>query len=186
MMRATRRAIETAIAVGLAAALAGCATGMTAGAYRERGVDFSRYRTFAWEPADALPTGDPRLDANPYFNDRFMGAVERGLAARGFALVDAGSPDLRIHYHASVSRRPDGNRLDAEYGNCVGDDCPTGVVEYEAGTLVLDIIDARNDRLVWRGWARDSIEDVLGDRDRLERMIDDAVARMLQHLSRDL
>jgi hypothetical protein len=159
---------------------------MTAGAYVDRGLDFSRYRTFDWGIADELPTGDPRLDENPYFNDRFMGAVERGLATRGLALTDAGSPDLRIHYHASVSRRLDASRLDAEYGDCVGEGCPTGVVEYEAGTLVLDVIDARTDRLVWRGWARDSIEDVLGDRDRLERMIDDAVARMLQRLPRDL
>jgi len=184
-MDTTRRNISTGIVVALAVALSGCATGMTAGAYVDRGLDFSRYRTFEWGVPDSLPTGDPRLDQDPYFNDRFMGAVERGLATRGLVLTD-GSPDLRIHYHASVSRLLDANRLDAEYGSCVGEDCSNRVVEYEAGTLVLDIIDARTERLVWRGWARDSLEDVLGDRERLEKMVDDAVGRMLQRLPRDL
>jgi len=185
-MRMTRHGIATAIAAALAVALAGCATGMTAGAYVDRGMDFSRYRTFDWGPADALPTGDPRLDENPYFNDRLQGAVERALAARGVGLVSSGSPDLLIHYHAAVSRRLDASRLDPGLEYCPGGDCPPGVGEYEAGTIVLDVIDPRTERLVWRGWARDSIEDVLGDRERLERMIDDAVARMLERFPRDL
>jgi hypothetical protein len=176
------RSMVGCLAVGLSA----CATTMTSGAYVERGFDLAAYRTYDWGPADALPTGDPRLDADPYFKDRFEGAVDKGLATRGLALAASGAPDLLLHYHASVSRRLDAKRLEAELESCVGENCPTGVVDYEAGTLILDIIDARTNRLLWRGWARDGIEDVLGDRDRLERMIDDAVARMLQRLPRGL
>jgi len=52
------------------------------------------------------------------------------------------------------------------------------VIEYEAGTLVVDIIDERTGRLIWRGWAQDSVEGVLGNRDRLRRKIDEGVTRM--------
>ena len=40
--------------------------------------------TYDWGPADALPTGDPRLDQNPFFKDHLEGAVEKELATRGF------------------------------------------------------------------------------------------------------
>lgn len=34
----------------------------------------------------------------------------------------------------------------------------------DAGTLTLDLVDARTGRLVWRGWAERSIEGVLDNR----------------------
>ena len=82
----------------------------------------------------------------------------------------SGTPDLLIHYHASINQRIDVNRLDREYGYCYDDDCRAGVIEYEAGTLVLDIVDTRTNRVIWRGWAQDSVEGVLDNhRDQIGR-----------------
>jgi hypothetical protein len=147
-------------------------------------VNFAQYRTFAWGPADALPTGDPRLDRDPFFKDHVEGAVERGLAARGLELTASGEADLLIHYHASISERIDVNRADRVYGYCGARDCPPETIRYEAGTLVLDLIDSRTDTLVWRGWAQNSVEDMLRDRDRMARTIEHAVAEMLRQLPR--
>jgi len=148
----------------------------------QRSADFVQYRTFEWGPADALPTGDPRLDRDPFFQDHVQGAVEKGLAGKGFARVSSGTPDLLIHYHANISQRLDINRLDRERGYCYDDDCRVRTVEAEAGTLVLDVVDARTNRLVWRGWAQHSVEDMLHDRDRMEEKINEAVTRMLEQL----
>jgi len=46
----------------------GCAA-MTVSSHLDRLADFGTYRTWDWGPADALPTGDPRLDHNPFFKD---------------------------------------------------------------------------------------------------------------------
>lgn len=165
----------------VAAAGIGCAT-MMVSSHVQRDLDFSRYRTYDWGPADALPTGDPRLDRNPFFKDHMMGAVERHLAARGLELSSAGIPDLLIHYHANVTQRIDVNRVDRQYGYCYGDDCRVRVMEYEAGTLVLDIVDTRTNRVVWRGWAQDSLGGVIENQDRMARMIDEAVAQMMKRL----
>ncbi len=161
----------------------GCATHVTISSHVEHGLDFSHYQTFNWGPADALPTGDPRLDKNAFFNDRVQGAVEKGLRARGLQLtaIDA-SADLLIHYHASISKRITVNHVDSGYGYCSQAVCPPDVVEYEAGTLVLDIVDARTNRLIWRGWAQNNVEDLLHDPDRMASTIDDAVERMLRRL----
>jgi len=165
------------------ATLTACATRMTVGSHVEHGLDLSRYRIFAWGPADALPTGDARLDRNPFFKDHVQGAVEKGLAARGFRLIaPAESPDLLIHYHANISQRINVNHADPAYGYCSQADCPPNIVEYEAGTLVFDVVDARTNRLLWRGWAQNSVEDMLHKPDVMAKTIDQAVARMLLRL----
>jgi len=156
---------------------------MTVSSHVEHGLDLSRYRTFDWGPADALPTGDARLDQNPFFKDRVQGAVEKGLAARGFRLVALGeSADLLIHYHANISRRVTVAHADHAYGYCAQADCPPALLEYEAGTLVLDIMDARTNELIWRGWAQSSVQDLLDKPGEMAKTINDGVARMLLRL----
>ena len=161
--------------------LTACAT-MNVSSHVLKGADFAQYRTFDWGPADALPTGDPRLDRDPFFLDHLQGAVEKGFAGKGFERVSGVTPDLQIHYHASISRRIDINQLDSERGYCYGGDCQIRTVEVEAGTLVVDVVDARTGRLVWRGWAQHSVRDMLNDRDTMERKINEAVTRMLEQL----
>jgi len=56
------------------------------------------------------------------------------------------------------------------------------VTTYEAGTLVLDIVDTRTNDVIWRGWARDSVEGVLDNQDKMVRQISEAVERMLARL----
>lgn len=153
---------------------------MNVSSHVDRSAPFASYRTFDWGPADALPTGDPRLDKDPFFQDHVQGAVEKELAARRFERSAPGaSPDLLIHYHASINQRIDVNRVDQEHGYCYEEDCRVRVNEYEAGTLVLDIVDAHTNRVIWRGWAQDSVADMLRDQDKMARKINEAVRQML-------
>lgn len=176
------RFIRLAALAVAALAVTACAT-MNVGSYIQRGIDFTPYQAYDWGPADALPTGDPRLDSNPFFQDHVQGAIEKQMAAKGFARSTSGTtPDLLIHYHASITQRIDVNRVDRERGYCYDDDCQARVIEYEAGTLVLDIVDVRTNRVIWRGWAQDSVEGVLDNQDRMERLINEAVTRMLARL----
>lgn len=166
----------------IAAALfaAACAT-MTVSSHMEQGLDTSAYHTFTWGTPDTLPTGDPRLDENPFFKDRVEGAIERGLAVRGIVLTET-APDLTIHYHAVITPRMDVNRIDRDYGYCFDEACSARALEYEEGTLVLDVIDARTNRLIWRGWAQKAVDAALTDRDKMAQDIDEAVRRMLARL----
>jgi len=177
-----RRLQHTVMAGLVGIVIAGCASTISVSSHVDRSLNFERYRTFDWGPADALPTGDPRLDRDPFFKDHVQGAVERGLGARGLELTSSGAPDLLIHYHANISQRIDVNRADRAYGYCGAGDCPPDIVRYEAGTLVLDFIDARTNTLVWRGWAQHSVEDMLRNRDRMAKTIDQAVTEMLRQL----
>ena len=175
------RRLLTLAAAGLAAVtLAGCAAPMRVSAHREIGADFTQYRTYAWAPADALPTSDPRLDNNPFVKDYFEGAVERELAARGFEKAEWGTPDLLIHYHLNVRQRFYVGDSEGESPYCEGSDCRGRITEYEAGTFVLDIVDGYSDKLVWRGWAQTSVDGVIDNQDWLRDHIGAAVVKMLK------
>jgi len=165
-------------AVALSAgALTACAS-MDVRSFVERGADVTRYRTYTWAAPDAQATGDPRLDNNPFFHERIQRAVEQRLNARAFEKTTADPPDLLVHYHASVTQQINSNGADQPYVSC--EDCKPYV--YDAGTIVVDLVDARTHRLVWRGWAEGSIDGVVDDQAWMEKRIDEAVARILERL----
>ena len=161
-----------------ALALSGCAT-MNVSSHIERGVDFAQFRTWDFGPADALPTGDPRLDNNPFFKDYLEGAVGKALESKRYVRAVSGkTPDLLVHDHANVSKTFEVNGVDTRYGYCY-DDCQPNVYEYEQGTIVLDVVDTRTSKVVWRGWAQDSIDGMIDNQESLRKEVSEAVARMM-------
>jgi hypothetical protein len=182
MRRLRRLAVVTAALAAFA--LSGCAT-MNVSSHVERGVDFAQFRTWDFGPADALPTGDPRLDNNPFFKDYLEGAVGKELEARHYARTTSGTPDLLVHYHANISKTFDVNGLDNRYGYCY-DNCEPIIIEYEQGTIVLDVVNTHTNRVVWRGWAQDSIEGVIDNQDALRKEVNRAVTKMIALFPRHL
>lgn len=144
--------LRLAALVSLTIACAACAP-MTVRSYVERGADISAYRTYNWQPVAARSTGDPRLDNNRFFHDRIRSAVDAQLTSKGYEKT--ASPDVLVLYHANVE--PD-------------------------GTLLIDLVDARSDRLLWRGWATGGLDAAIDDQSWMERRIDEAVARILKPL----
>ncbi|HEY6507199.1 MAG TPA: DUF4136 domain-containing protein [Vicinamibacterales bacterium] len=161
----------------VSALLAGCAT-LKVNSYLERGADLSRYRTFDWGARDTVSTGDPRLDNNPFFENRVKTQVESALAARGFA--KAARPDVTVHYHASVTQRIDISGIDGASAQCEAPECRPFV--HDAGTLVVDLVDPATGRVVWRGWADGTLEGAIDNQRWMEERIDEAVAKILARL----
>ena len=173
-MRAATFMSGVAIVAVLAA---GCAS-IQIGTYVARDTDFSKYHTYAWAPADALPVGDPRLDHNPILVDYLQGAVERGLAKHEMLLAPSSArPDLLVHFHGSVRQVVSVAGASRTHEHGVSEDVE--IVAYDEGTLVIDMVDARDGRLVWRGWAIDSVDGIVGSQDRMKKKVNEAVARLL-------
>ena len=175
MRRPARLALVTAAVAALA--LSACAT-MNVSSHIERGVDFAQFRTWDFGPADALPTGDPRLDNNPFFKDYLEGAVGKHLEAKHYVRITAGTPDLLVHYHANISKTFNVNGVDMRNGYCY-DNCQPNVIDYEQGTIVLDVVDVRTNKVVWRGWAQEAIDGVIDNQELLRKEVNKAVTRMM-------
>ena len=92
------------------------------------------------------------------------------------------APHLRIHYHASVERNLEIHDVTPVFGACPGYDCRPRLRDVEAGTIVLDFMDGSTNQLVWRGWAKDSLDGIIGNQDLMERQIEAAVTVMLKDL----
>jgi hypothetical protein len=158
--------------------LASCAP-VRVNSYVGRDADLHRYRTYAWAPADAVSTGDARLDNNTFFSDRVRQAVDARLRDRGFEKV-SGQPDLLVHYHARVQQRIEAREIHPGDTDCNPRDCGPSV--FDSGTLLIDLIEAQSNRLMWRGWAERSLEGVVDDQAWMEATIDDAVTRIMARL----
>lgn len=153
---------------------------MRAGADFEPGYDFAQYASYTWDEPDDRPTGDPRLDNNPFFVHRLHSAIHWELATRGiqFSRGEAFGAALTVHHHASVRERVEvfeaerERSASSEYGE------GTQVLQYEEATFLIDIADARTGDIVWRGWAQLDLGRALADPEAMKEQIDEAVKKM--------
>ncbi|MBW2416673.1 MAG: DUF4136 domain-containing protein [Deltaproteobacteria bacterium] len=139
--------------------------------------DFGGYKQFGWLTEKQPLTGDVRLD-NPLLHERLREAIGQTLTAAGFEAVpsdDLASADFRVGYHLALQRRLDVTTLDSHYGygpgaNRWGHGPPETIVrEYDEGTLVIDVVDSKSDRLVWRGSAYGRMSETATPEQRQER-----------------
>ena len=117
------------------------------------------YHSYAWLSPAAGPVRDPILDSQ-ILEARVQRAVAADLKTRGYAPAEAGSADFLVTYHTASKQKIDSNGSSFSVG--IVDTFPRGfgtlvlggpeVQSREEGTLMLDIIDGKSKRLVWRGW----------------------------------
>ena len=155
---------------------------MRAGADFEPGYDFAQYATYSWDEPDDRPTGDPRLDDNPFFLHRLHSAIHWELATRGiqFGRADGLGAALTVHHHASVRERVEVFEADREAGYDSEYGEGTQVLQYEEATFLVDIADARTKEIVWRGWAQLDLGRALSDPDVMRDQIDEAIRKMFE------
>jgi hypothetical protein len=108
--------------------------------------------------------------------------VDRELASRRLEKGLLEKVDLVVHYHASVTQAIDVRGVHPDYKYCEEENC--GPYVYEAGSLLVDLVDARTQQLVWRGWADAVFDDVIDDQRSMEVMVDDVVKRIFRRLPR--
>jgi len=130
-------------------------------------ANFAQYKTFDFMSRSR--------DGNPLNNKRVEAAIEQELIAKGLQKQAAGRPDLLVAYHTNVKDKIDvdtyGYRY-GRYGRRVG--TYTTVQKYQQGTLVVDLVDAKEKELVWRGWAKGEVNDSIS-----KEKIDDTVRKIL-------
>ena len=131
-------------------------------------ADFALYKTYNWMAKKEKPAGRAELA-----DTRIKRAVDNELDLKGYHRAGKGNkPDLLIIYHMNVTQKI---QVD-HYGYRYWGPRHTEVTRYKEGTLVLDFIDAKNQQLVWRGWA----SGILGKPDKMEEHINKAVSKLME------
>ena len=121
----------------------------------------SGYHRFAWLSPPPAPVRDPILDSQ-ILGSRVHRAVSADLKSRGYEEVapDA-NPDFLVTYHTSAKQTLESTGPAFSFGFVDAFPHGYGALAFPAGpdvqtrdegTLMLDVLDAQNKRLVWRGW----------------------------------
>jgi len=131
---------------------------------------FENYHTYYWEKVQT---------SNPLWESRIRDAVDRDLQAKGWQKVEsAGEVAL-----TAVGSARNQQEYETFYNGLGGwrwggfGETTTTVQNYRVGSLVLDMYDARNKQLIWRGIASDTLSD---KPEKNEKTLDKAVEKMLK------
>jgi len=127
-------------------------------------ADFNAYRTFDFAP---IPAGAASAMAPSLAALGVDGVLTRAFGTVGLARSLGGQPDLLIAYFAG------GTAVNSDaWGYASASAAGISVLEVPSSSLVVDVVDARLRRLVWRGVAEGAL---LGPQN-----VDPAVRQMLR------
>ena len=87
-----------------------------------------------------------------------------------------------MHYHASVNQKIDVYQAWTTATAIVTTTASRSVAEYEQGTLVIDMVDTKTNKVVWRGWAQDSMTGIIDTRIGLKAQVEESVTKMMLRL----
>lgn len=116
-------------------------------------LDFGAYATYAWH--DGTPA---RRTAG---EKRIRAAVERELMVTGLRRVEEGA-DLWVATHVLVDRHTLEELKDRVYWEFYTGVRSVDAFDLEAGTLVVDLVDAKRERVIWRGAASETVRGGVG------------------------
>jgi hypothetical protein len=163
----------------LGAALAlGC--GVPVAVESDPNVRHAAWRTWSWLPRPPVARGDTTYAT---VDERLRVAFDREMKLRGFRRVDKERPDFLLTYYAAVERPIDAKAVAYAAG---GPSSAKAAVDehgnYAQGMLLVDVLDPRTGKLVWRGVGKRVFEPEQTPEDRRAR-IDDAVASVVSQLA---
>jgi hypothetical protein len=136
---------------------------------------FANYHTYMWEKSPHPARG--------FWNQRIVDAVNKQLQAKGLTEVQS-NPDVWVVYSNSIHDQKEVIGTGYGFGPGWGwGYWGPGTVQYNTyvtkqGTLVVEIADAKDKELLWRGAATDTISD---NSSKNISNLDKAVSKMFQY-----
>lgn len=138
------------------------------------------WRTWSWLSRPPVAQGDTTYAA---IDGRVHASFEREMAARGFRRVEREKPDFLVTYYAAVEKPIRAESVAyAAGGPGQGRSAVDASGAYAQGTLIVDVLDAKTGKLVWRGAGAKVIQSDQDAAERSER-IDLAAAALASEFS---
>ena len=141
----------------------------------DRSTDFASLRTYAWVRGNRL---DDELN-----HQRILRAVDAQLAMKGLAKIEPSArPDVLVAYHAAFDRDLQINGFASGWGpyRFASRSGSARAEEILVGTLVVDVMNAATNAIVWRGMASKDI-DVKAGPEKREQNINKAAERLFKN-----
>lgn len=140
-------------------------------------ASFENLKTYNWVPGTPVKTGNIKLDSDTLLHSRIKKQIENWLDTHGYKKVDVKFADFLVTYYVTVEKKTEILSINDYYGYPgdwgYGYYGYNGVYnrfyayEYDYGTLIIDIVNSKTRKLIWRG----SIGQQVYDRESPEKKI---------------
>jgi len=112
------------------------------------GVDFSKYKTFGQKPPPKSVANIPGYST--IMGEHIQAAIAQEMESKGFRSASSGAPDLMVVI--TITGQP---RQDVDYAGGAGwYGGGAYTVNYVQGTLIIDIFDAEQSKLIWHSYGQ--------------------------------
>jgi hypothetical protein len=179
-----------ALVAALSLLVVGCSAGGSGGVKvtYDKAADFSRLKTYSWLPGVMLGVAERGADENQV-DGMIVKAIDDALAQQGYTRVAGGGETFRVKYQVIAETKVAMTYVDEPYVRSISgglyNDAAVGMgssapvpMEYDVGTLIIDIVGPRESVLLWRGTASRTIRKDTAREERQQR-INQTVQKML-------
>ena len=174
------RGIGVVVTLILSLSIVGCSSYSVQSDYDPE-TNFTAYKSYGW--LKELEIEGDALAKYPLVRKRIHTAVDTALQAKGYVFQEYGNPDFLVITHAGVKEKIQvsdyGYTYDPWYGPYGYGGRHIDVNQYEEGTLVIDIIDAAQNDLVWRGMGTGVVQSYT-EPAKMEQAIQEKVTKILE------
>lgn len=150
-------------------------------------ISYGSYKTFDWYAASKRAKGKGS-GTDPLMDKRVRASVQSVLESKGFRQETVAEPDFLVTYYPIYQNRKYRTTTSfgggygwgrRHWGYGVGTRFSTSQVhKYREGTIVLEVVDARSNQLVWQGSAEGALTG-LDDPEEAQEQISKAVRDLL-------
>lgn len=157
-------------------------------------ANFNEFKTFQWLP-EGLESEGEKAD-NDIVGERIINNINTILANKGYKQELEITPDFYVNYSVSTADKIDIDKQQTYEGYAPGftwrrgygaqatdskiEVIETNIVEYLEGTLIVDVIDPVDLKIIWRGMGTKELPEYF-DRDITEKLINNIVAATLEN-----
>lgn len=160
------------IVAGLTALLTAC-SGMSVSSDYDQSYDFSTLHNYAW----AEISGDKQA-ADQITLRRVMSATDSVLASKGFKKTEPSEANFLVAIQTGVQQQTQYTTYGTGGWYAAGGMTTTTAQTYDEGSLYVDIVDAKQKQLIWRGAASGVVDPGASTQKKTEN-VNGAVSKIL-------
>jgi hypothetical protein len=164
------RMVLALVASCAAAIMVGCSAGISVNSDYDKAYDFSKLKTFKVQlgPANSAAIAG----VSPLTAQRVGKAIEAELTAKGYKKAGDDADFVAVAHGGTQEKVSEGSWGYEGYW-----DGPVDSFVYTEGALVIDMVDLKTNRAIWRGVGKE----IIGDEEPTEGKIDEAVGTVLNN-----
>jgi hypothetical protein len=156
--------LKPALVFAAVVLFAACSSGPTINTDYNPATNFAQYHSFSFKTTESI--------ADPIIESRIQTAIAAALTSKGWTRENQ-NPDIWVVPHVALSEQTQLNTYNEGWGygwRWGGGMSTTQVQKIPVGTVLIDLVDAKANQLVWRGTASNTLQEGLSPEQRQQNL----------------